>query len=59
MSDEKYEAVIQHIPYWQPTRECRMFGITAIKSIVKCTLKEAVEIRDRLDYEGALPNRKY
>lgn len=59
MSDENYEVVIEAIPHWRPTRECRTFGITAIKTIVKCTLKEAIEIRERLEYEGALPTRKY
>lgn len=59
MSDEKYEAVIKAIPHWMPSREVRTFGISAIQSIVKCTLKEAVEIRERLEYESALPSRRY
>lgn len=59
VSEENYNAVLAAIPFWKPTRECRSFGITAIKNIVKCTLAEAIEIRDRLSYEGALPKVKY
>lgn len=59
MSDEKYEAVVNAIPHWKPTREIRTFGISAIQNIVKCTLMEAIEIRDRLEYEGGLPKRRY
>lgn len=57
--DENYEKVLEQLPYWEPSREVRNFGISAIQSIVKCGLLEAVEIRDRLSYEGALPERKY
>lgn len=55
--DEKYQTVIEALPKWQPSRTDRRFGLTSINSIVKCTLKEAVEIRDRLSYEGAIPRR--
>ncbi|WP_158241193.1 hypothetical protein [Planomicrobium sp. MB-3u-38] len=57
--NEKYEKVIAAIPHWTPSRDCRIFGVSAIQSIVKCTLLEAIEIRDRLEYEGAIPNRRY
>lgn len=47
--DEKYQLVIEALPKWRPSRDDRRFGLTSIKSIVKCTLKEALEIRDRLE----------
>lgn len=59
MSEQNYDAVLAAIPSWEPSRDCRIFGITAIKTIVKCELKEAVAIRERLEYEGALPKAKY
>lgn len=57
--DENYEKVLEQLHYWQPSREVRNFGISAIQSIVKCGLKEAVDIRDRLEYADALPKRKW
>ncbi|RLJ90149.1 hypothetical protein [Planococcus citreus] len=57
--DEKYQTVIEALPKWQPSRTDRRFGLTSIKSIVKCTLKEALEIRDRLAYEDAIPTRTW
>ena len=57
--DEKYQTVIEALPKWQPSRTDRRFGLTSIKSIVKCTLKEALELRNRLEYEGAIPTRTW
>lgn len=57
--DENYEKVIAHIPNWKPTYYVQKFGVDAIQRIVKCDLKEAVDIRDRLEYEGALPKWKW
>lgn len=54
-----YDKAIDAIPFWKPTRDCRVFGVSAIKEIVKCDLKEAVEIKERLIYEGAIPTWKY
>ena len=56
---DNYDKVIAAIPYWKPTKAIRLFGISAIQSIVKCGLLEAIEIRDRLEYEGALPKAKW
>lgn len=57
--EDKYKKVVEAIPYWKPSREIRKFGITAIQNIVPCGLLEAIEIKERLEYEGALPNKKW
>lgn len=54
-----YDIVIAALPNWKPTYYVRKFGVDAIRRIVKCDLKEAVEIRERLEYEGALPKAKW
>lgn len=59
MNEENYDKVLAAIPKWKPSRECRQFGVGAIQSIVKCNLSEAIEIKERLSYEGALPKSKY
>lgn len=50
--NEKYAAVLQALPDWQPSRENRVFGITAIKQIASVTFPEAVAIKKRLHAEG-------
>lgn len=57
--EQKYDAVLNAIPKWQPTFYDRSFGIASIKKIVPCTLPEAVEIREKLEYYGAIPQRKW
>lgn len=54
-----YDKVIDAIPFWKPSRDCRVFGVSAIQSIVKCGLKEAIDIREKLEYEGAIPKDRY
>lgn len=54
-----YDIVLAAIPNWKPTYCVRKFGVDAIRRIVKCDLKEAVAIRERLEYEGALPKAKW
>lgn len=54
-----YDIVIAAIPNWRPTYWVPKFGIAAIQRIVKCDLREAVDIRERLEYEGALPKAEW
>lgn len=56
MDDEKYEVVIAALPKWKPTKKVPVFGIAAIQNIVECDLNEAIELRNRLVYQGAVPN---
>lgn len=59
VADDNYDKVIAHIPNWRPTYWVQKFGVDAIQRITGCSLTEAVEIRDTLDYQGALPTRKW
>ena len=56
---DNYDIVIEAIPSWKPTYWIQKFGVDAIQRIVKCDLKEAVDIRERLEYEGAMPKKKW
>lgn len=56
---DNYDIVIAAIPNWKPTYWVPKFGVDAIRRIVKCDLAEAVAIRERLEYEGALPKKKW
>lgn len=58
MRKENYDIVIAAIPKWKPTKKIPKFGVDAIRKILKCDLREAVDIRERLEYEGALPRAK-
>lgn len=57
--EQKYDAVLTALPRWKPTYYDRRFGIASIEKIIPCTLEEAVEIRDKLEYYGALPERQW
>ncbi|CEG23154.1 hypothetical protein BN1080_02098 [Planococcus massiliensis] len=54
-----YEKVIAAIPSWKPTYRIPHFGVNAIKHICGCDTAQAVEILDRLTYEGAVPKEKW
>ena len=56
---ENYDKVVAAIPYWKPTREIRTFGISAIQEICGCGFKDALELKDTLEYQGGLPTRKW
>ncbi|MGH2319362.1 hypothetical protein ACRC6Q_16605 [Planococcus sp. SE5232] len=59
VKDENYDKLVAAIPYWKPTREIRVFGISAIQEICGCGFKDAMELRDTLEYQGGLPTRKW
>ena len=59
VKDENYDKLVAAIPYWKPTREIRTFGISAIQQICNCGFKDAMELRDTLEYQGGLPKRKW
>lgn len=54
-----YDIVIAAIPAWKPTYWVPKFGVDAIQRIVECDLRQAVEIRERLEYEGAMPKSEW
>lgn len=54
-----YDKVIDAIPFWKPTRDCRVFGVSAIQGITNCGLLEAVRLKEKLEYEGAIPKDRY
>lgn len=54
-----YDIVLDAIPYWKPTYWVQSFDVTAVQRIVKCDLQEAVDIVERLHYEGAFPTAKW
>lgn len=54
-----YDIVIAAIPNWKPTYYIPKFGVDAVKRICGCDTTQAVEILDRLSYEGALPQERY
>lgn len=59
MNEKNYEAVLKALLKWKPTKEVPVFGILAIQNIVKCDLDEAIDIRNRLAYQGAVPNASW
>ncbi|PSL42153.1 hypothetical protein B0H99_101401 [Planomicrobium soli] len=59
MNEEKYNKVLAALPFWKPSRQVPMFGIAAIQSIVECDSREALEIRNRMAYEGAIPKDRW
>lgn len=59
VKDENYDKVVAAIPFWKPTREIRVFGVSAIQQIWGCGFKDALELRDTLEYQGGLPTRKW
>lgn len=59
MNGKTYDLILAAIPTWKPTYWVPKFGIKAIQKISGCDLKEAVDIKERLEYEGALPKVKW
>ncbi|MDQ0427702.1 hypothetical protein QOZ98_000527 [Planomicrobium stackebrandtii] len=59
VKDANYDKLVAAIPYWKPTREIRTFGISAIQQICGCGFKDAMELRDTLEYQGGLPTKKW
>ncbi|KAA0956656.1 hypothetical protein FQ085_11735 [Planococcus sp. ANT_H30] len=59
IKDANYDKLVAAIPYWKPTREIRVFGISAIQQICKCGFKDAIELKDTLEYQGGLPTKKW
>lgn len=56
---DNYNKILDAIPHWRPTREERVFGVSAIMRITGCGFKEAVRIRENLEYDGALPKDRW
>lgn len=56
---EQYDMLVDAIPHWRPTRTIPVFGISAIQEICKCSFKDALELRNTLEYQGGLPKAKW
>ncbi|WP_088005622.1 hypothetical protein [Indiicoccus explosivorum] len=59
MDERKYEEVLAAIPRWEPSREQRVFGVSAIQTIIGGTFMQAHQIRKRLEREGKLPEQTW
>lgn len=57
--DNNYNKILDAIQRWQPTRDERVFGISAIQRITGCGFREAIRIRENLEYDQALPKAKW
>ena len=51
-----YTKVILALEFWQPSKQQRAFGVSAIIEACGCGFKEAVAIKRKLTAAGLLPD---
>lgn len=56
---DDYDKILQAIPRWKPTRKVPVFGISAIQEILGCSFRDALDMKERLEYESGLPKRTW
>lgn len=56
---DNFDKVVAAIPHWKPSKEFKVFGVSAIQQICGCNFKEAMRIKKQLKIDGHLPEAKW